>query len=349
MSQVSIAGRAIGPGCEPYVVAEVSGNHNGSLERARSIIRAAADAGAHAVKLQTYTADTLTIDVDDDRFRLSPAHDLWGGRHLYELYKQAHTPWEWHEELFELGREAGVAVFSSPFDASAVDFLEELSCPAYKVASSEIVDLPLIRLAAGTGKPVIISTGMATLAEIHAAVSAARDAGDGGVLVLSATTSYPAPVEASNVRSLPVLAAALGCPVGLSDHTAGLGASVAAVALGACLIEKHVTLRRADGGVDAGFSLEPGELQLLVEESRRGFLALGSTVIGPRASEAEGLRFRRSLFVVEDVVAGDKVSAQNVRSIRPAGGLPPDAFGIVLGREFTKDVSRGTPLTWDLV
>lgn len=349
MSTISIAGRSIGADHEPYVVAEMSGNHNGSLERAKTIVREAAKAGAHAVKLQTYTADTLTIDVDDDRFRLSSGHDLWGGRHLHDLYDEAHTPWDWHAELFALGADVGVTVFSSPFDPSAVDLLESLSCPAYKIASSEIVDLPLIRLAASTGKPVIISTGMATLAEIHAAVMAATDAGDGGVVVLSATTSYPAPVEASNLRSLPVIADALGCPVGLSDHTPGLGASVAAVALGACMIEKHVTLRRADGGVDADFSLEPEELRSLVEETRRGWLALGTARVGPRAIEAEGLRFRRSLFVVEDVSAGDVVTAQNVRSIRPAGGLPPDAIDVVLGRRFTRRVPRGTPLTWDLV
>lgn len=334
---------------EPFVVAEMSGNHNGSFDRAVAIVEQAVAAGAHAVKLQTYRADTMTIDADTERFRLSEGHQLWGGRTLYALYEQAHTPWEWHADLFALGRELGVAVFSSPFDRTAIELLETLGSPAYKIASSEIVDLPLIRLAASTGKPVILSTGMATLAEIDRAVAAAREAGNGGVAVLAATTSYPAPVESSNLRALPLLAQAFSCPVGLSDHTPGFGAAAAAVALGGSIIEKHVTVDRSAGGVDAGFSLEPSELAVLVTETRRAWQALGQPRIGPETIEAEGLRFRRSLYVVEDVREGERVTERNVRAIRPAGGLEPDAASLVMGRIFARDVDRGTPLTWDLI
>ncbi|HYN29625.1 MAG TPA: pseudaminic acid synthase, partial [Dermatophilaceae bacterium] len=320
-----------------------------SLDTALGIVRAAAEAGASAVKLQTYTADTITIDADTPAFRLSSTHELWGDRRLYELYEEAHTPWEWHRPVFDLARELGMAAFSSPFDPTAVAFLEDLDVPAYKIASSEIVDLPLIRLAAGTGKPVIISTGMASVREIAEAVEAARSTGNDQVLLLSATTSYPADPRSSNLRSLPVLAGAFEVPVGLSDHTRGIGAAVAAVALGACAIEKHVTLSRSSEGVDSAFSLEPHELAALVRESRVAWEALGEPHVGPREAEREGLRFRRSLFVVEDVRSGDPVTPANVRSIRPAGGLAPDLFPVVEGRTFRRDVERGTPLSWDLV
>ncbi|AQZ66819.1 N-acetylneuraminate synthase [[Actinomadura] parvosata subsp. kistnae] len=346
---ISIGGRAIGPGQPPYVVAELSGNHNGSLRRALDIVDAVAVAGAHAVKLQTYTPDTLTIDCDAPPFRVGDGHELWGGESLYRLFERAHTPWEWHEPIFERARELGLAAFSAPFDPTAVELLEKLGAPAYKIASSEIVDLPLIRLAAGTGKPLIISTGMATVAEIEAAVSAAREAGCTQLAVLSCTASYPAAPSESNLRALPLLAAVTGEVVGLSDHTPGIGAALAAVALGACLIEKHVTLSRDDGGVDAAFSLEPAELAALVVESERAWQSLGEVAIGPRPSEREGLRFRRSLYVVRDVRAGEPVTPENVRSIRPAGGLPPDAAGQVMGRRFTRDVPFGTPLSWDLI
>ncbi|MFG2077296.1 pseudaminic acid synthase [Nonomuraea maritima] len=346
---ITIAGRPIGPGHPPYVVAELSGNHNGSLDRALAIVDAVADAGAHALKLQTYTPDTLTIDCDAPAFRVGDGHELWGGETLYQLYQRAHTPWEWHEPIFERARERGLAAFSAPFDPTAVELLEKLGVPAYKIASSEIVDLPLIRLTAGTGKPLIISTGMATAGEVEAAVSAAREAGCTQLAVLSCTASYPAAPSESNLRSLPLLGALTGEVTGLSDHTPGLGAALAAVALGACLIEKHVTLSRADGGVDAAFSLEPAELAALVVESERAWQSLGEAVIGPRPSEREGLRFRRSLHVVRDVLAGEEVTPGNVRSIRPAGGLPPDAAIEVMGRRFTRDVPFGTPLTWDLI
>lgn len=348
MLEVRIGKHEIGPSHRPFVVAEMSGNHNGSLDRALDIVDAIAAAGAHAVKLQTYRADTITIDVDAPAFRVSEGHELWGGQTLYSLYEQAHTPWEWHEPIFRRAREAGLEVFSSPFDPTAVDLLESLDVPAYKIASSELVDLPLIELCARTGKPLILSTGMATIAEIDAAVRAARAAGAAELVVLACTASYPAAPRESNLRSLPLLAQAFGTVVGLSDHTAGLGAPIAAVALGACLIEKHVTLSRADGGVDAAFSLEPGELADLVVESERAWEALGEATVGPRPSEQEGLRLRRSLYVVADVRAGDEATGYNVRSIRPAGGLPPAAIDQILGRRFRVDAPKGTPVSWDL-
>ncbi|KAB2351742.1 pseudaminic acid synthase [Actinomadura rudentiformis] len=345
---VTVGPHSVGAGDRPFIVAELSGNHNGDLRRALAIVDAVADAGAHAVKLQTYTADTLTIDVDSPRFRIGDGHELWGGRSLYELYEQAHTPWDWHAPLFERARERGLVAFSSPFDPTAIGFLEALGAPAYKIASSELVDLPLIRLAAGTGKPLIISTGMANVGEIDAAVRAAREAGCEQLVVLGCTASYPAAPEDGNLRALPLLAETFDVPVGYSDHTPGIGVPIAAVALGACLIEKHVTLDRADGGVDSAFSLEPAELAALVVESERAWRSLGAARIGPRPGEREGLRFRRSLYVVEDVRAGEPVTDRNVRSIRPAGGLPPDAFESVCGRTFAGDVRRGTPVTWEL-
>ncbi|GAA3227342.1 pseudaminic acid synthase [Actinocorallia longicatena] len=340
--------REIGTASAPYVIAEMSGNHNGSLDRALAIVEKVAEAGAHALKLQTYRADTITIDADTEAFRISGGHGLWGGRRLHDLYEEAHTPWEWHEPIFDRARSLGLTAFSSPFDPSAVAFLEGLGVPAYKIASSEIVDLPLIRLAAATGKPLIISTGMATAGEIEAAVTAARGAGCADLVLLGCTAAYPAPIEDCDLRALPLLAEMFGVPVGYSDHTPGLGAAVAAVALGACVIEKHVTLDR-EPGVDSAFSLDPGELAALVTETGRAWRALGRARIGPRPTETEGLRFRRSLYVVADVRAGEPVSAGNVRSIRPAGGLAPDDFGRVEGRTFRRDAVKGTPLTWDLL
>jgi pseudaminic acid synthase len=338
-----------GPDKRPYIVAEMSGNHNGSLDRALALVDAAADAGADAIKIQTYTADTMTVDVKHPRFQISKGHDLWGGDYLYQLFERAHTPWDWHEPIFERARARGITPFSSPFDRTAVELLEKLDAPMYKIASSEITDLPLVRLAAGTGKPIIISTGMATVKEIAAAVEAAQQAGATDVTVLSCTASYPAPPEQTNLRRIPVLAQMLELPIGLSDHTLGIGVPIAAVAYGACLIEKHVTLDRTDGGVDSAFSLEPAELKALRVESERAWQALGSTHIGPTEAEKESLRFRRSLYVVADVKAGDPVTEQNVRSIRPTGGLAPDMIGTVLGRTFSADAAKGTPLTWDLI
>ena len=346
---LTIGGTEVGPDHPPFVVAEMSGNHDGSLDKALEIVRMAADAGAHAVKLQTYTADTITLDVDTPDFRLSADHPLWGSRRLYDLYDEAHTPWEWHEPVFELARERGILAFSSPFDPTAVGFLADLDVPAYKIASSEIVDLPLVRTAAAVGRPMVISTGMASLGEVAAAVDAARSVGNDQIVLLSATVSYPADPSASNLRGLPVLQSAFEVPVGLSDHTMGIGAAVASVAFGGCVIEKHVTMSRDEGGVDSAFSLEPAELAALVRESRTAWQALGVPRIGAREVEREGLRFRRSLWVTQDVRAGDVVSAENVRSVRPAGGLAPDDFGALDGRRFARDTAKGTRMSWDLV
>ncbi|WP_097323485.1 pseudaminic acid synthase [Paractinoplanes atraurantiacus] len=349
MTTIKIGNHLIGPGHRPYIVAEMSGNHNGSLDRALQIVDAAADAGAHALKIQTYTPDTITIDDDGPDFRLSDGHDLWGGQTLYALYQKAHTPYDWHEPIFERAAARGLTVFSAPFDATAIELLESLGAPAYKIASSELVDLPLIQLAARTGKPLILSTGMADVGDIANALKAAREAGAEQIILLACTASYPAAPEESNLRRIPVLAETFGVQVGLSDHTLGIGVPLASVAFGATLIEKHMTLARDDGGVDSSFSMTPAETRMLVDESERAWRALGTTRIGPTESEREGLRFRRSLYVVADVEAGDEVTAANVRSIRPAGGLPPAEIGRVLGRSFTRDVAKGTALSWDLI
>jgi len=346
---VTIGEHEVGAGAKPFVIAEVSGNHNGSLERALEIVDAIADSGAQAVKLQTYTADTITIDSDGPNFRIRGDHDLWGGRTLYDLYTEAHTPWEWHEPIFARARERGLTPFSSPFDPTAVELLESLGAQAYKIASAEVVDLPLIRLVASTGKPMIISSGMATLGEIDAALNAARDGGCKEMVLLACTASYPALPEDARLQSIPTLQSAFNIPIGLSDHTKGIGVSVAAVALGAVAIEKHVTLKRADGGVDSDFSLEPDELAALVTETDAARLAVGPAKFGPTAAEQDTLKVRRSLYVVEDVRAGEPVTRENVRSIRPSGGLATDLIDTVLGRTFAGDVSRGTPLTWDLI
>jgi len=346
---VPVGKTAMGPDHEPFVIAEVSGNHNGDLQRALAIVDAAAEAGAHAIKLQTYRPDTITIDADGPAFQISGDHKLWAGRNLYQLYEQAHTPWEWHEPIFERIRQHGILPFSSPFDPTAVDLLESLDAPMYKIASLEVVDLPLIRLVAEKGKPVVLSTGAADIDEIDAAVRAVRETGNEHLVVLACTSSYPASPRESHLRKIPLIADAWDVVVGLSDHTMGLGAAVAAVALGASVIEKHVTLKRSDGGVDSDFSLEPAELAALVSETKVAWEALGEPRLGPVAGEAESRRLRRSLFVVEDVRAGDVVSEANVRSIRPAGGLAPDEFRTVAGRRFATDVPRGTALTWDLI
>ncbi|GAA1688094.1 pseudaminic acid synthase [Kribbella yunnanensis] len=346
---IEIGGVPVGPEHQPFVIAEMSGNHNGDLERAKDIVRAVAESGAQALKLQTYTADTMTLDVDLPAFRLPVEHELWSSARLYDLYEEAHTPWAWHEPIFELASSLGLVAFSSAFDPTAIDFLEKLNVPAYKVASNEIGDLPLVQGMAETGKPIIISTGSATLTDIDAAVRAARATGNEQIIVLSCTASYPAPPEQSNLRAIPVLRDALDVQVGLSDHTMGIGAAIAAVALGATVIEKHVTLKRVDGGIDSAFSLEPWELESLVENTRVAQLALGKPVIGPKEAEQNVLRFRRSLYVTQDVRAGDQITRSNVRSVRPAGGLAPHLFPEVEGRSFRTDVTAGTPFTWDLL
>jgi N-acetylneuraminate synthase len=349
-SEVRLGPVTIGRDHPPFVIAEMSGNHNGDLDRALAIVDAVADSGAQALKIQTYTADTITIDADGPAFRVEDGHGLWGGRTLHQLYDEAHTPWEWHRPIFDRARQRGLLPFSSPFDPTAIELLEGLGVELYKTASAEIVDLPLIRQVARTGKPIVMSTGMATMREVAAAVEAAAGAGCTELVLLACTASYPAEPADARLHNIGLLGEAFGVPVGLSDHTLGVAVSVAAVALGAVCLEKHVTLDRTDGGVDSTFSLEPAELTRLRWESEAAWQAARSPrQIGPTDSEQAVLRLRRSLYVVQDVRAGDEVTEQNVRSIRPAGGLPPDEISTVLGRRFSRDASRGTPLAWDLV
>ena len=345
--EITIAGRRIGPDHPPYVICELSGNHNGSLERALTMIDAAADTGCDAIKIQTYTADTITLDVDRPEFRIHGG--LWDGRSLHELYREAQTPYEWHGALFERAAKRGVTLFSSPFDETAVDLLAGLDAPAYKIASFEAVDLPLIRYAAAKGKPLIISTGMANLAEIAAAREAALAGGAAGVLLLHCTSSYPATFEDANVRTVTDMAARFGCPIGLSDHTPGTAAAVAAVAMGACAIEKHFTLARADGGPDADFSLEPAEFSALVRDCKDAWAALGKVNYDLLGSERGNVQFRRSLYVVAPVKAGEVLTRANVRSVRPGNGLPPADLDKVLGRVATRDLAFGEPLDWGMV
>ena len=344
---MQIAGRSVGPGHPPLIVAELSGNHNGSLERMLELMTAAAEAGADAVKIQTYTADTLTIDHDGPDFTIRGGP--WDGRTLHDLYREAHTPWEWHPALFAKGRELGVPVFSTPFDGTALDFLEGLGNPAYKIASFELVDLPLVERVARTGKPMILSTGMADATEIGEAVNAARAAGCRELVLLHCVSAYPAPAEESNLHILTDLAERFGVVVGLSDHTLGTAVAVAAVALGAAMIEKHVTLARADGGPDAAFSLEPDELRRLCAECRTAWRALGAVDYARTPAEAASMVFRRSLYVVADVAAGEILTADHVRSIRPGHGLAPKHLPTILGRRTTRNLKRGERLAWDMV
>lgn len=339
----------VGPDAPPFIVAELSGNHNQSLDRALAIVDAAADAGAHAIKLQTYTADTMTLDVSGPDFVIAEQNSLWYGQSLFALYQQAYTPWKWHPALFARAAERGLVCFSSPFDPTAVDFLESLHVPCYKIASFENGDLPLIRKVAATGKPVIISTGMADLEDLELAVRTARDAGCRDLLLLKCTSAYPAQPETANLHTIPHMREALGVPVGLSDHTMGIGVAVAAVALGAVMVEKHFTLSRADGGVDAAFSMEPHELRALVHESEMAWRALGGVSYGATSAEAGSLRFRRSLYVVRDLAAGTVITPDDVRIVRPGYGLAPKHYEAVLGRTLREAVTRGTPLSWELL
>lgn len=349
MRAVLIGDVAIGLDHRPFVIAEMSGNHNQSLERALRIVDMAAEAGAHALKLQTYTAESLTLDLRTPDFMIDDPKSLWHGSSLFDLYKAAYTPWEWHEPIMKRARERGMIAFSSPFDESAVDFLESLDVPAYKIASFENTHHPLIRKAAGTGKPLVISTGMATLAEIHEAVDVARSAGCRDVILLKCTSSYPASPRDSNVVTVGHLRQLFGCEVGLSDHTLGIGAAVAAVAHGATVIEKHFTLDRADGGLDSAFSLEPEELRMLVEETARAWESVGTVSYGPAACETTSQQERRSLYVVQDMRAGDVFTPDQLRCIRPSFGLPPRFYDVVLGKRVTRDVKRGTPVDWSLI
>lgn len=345
--EIEIAGRKIGADHPPFVICELSGNHNGSLDRALAMVDAAADTGCDAIKIQTYTADTITMDVDRPEFRITGG--LWDGRSLYELYQEAYTPYEWHAAIFERARARGVIIFSSPFDETAVDLLAGLDAPAYKIASFEAVDLPLIRYAAGKGRPLIISTGMANLAEIEAARDAALAGGAPGVVLLHCVSSYPATFADANVRTVADMAQRFGCPVGLSDHTPGTAASVAAVAMGASVIEKHFTLARADGGPDAAFSLEPAEFKALVDDTRAAWSALGRAHYDLLGSERGNVQFRRSLYIGADVKAGEPLTRANVRSIRPGNGLAPAHLDAVLGRKAVRDLQRGEPLAWDML
>jgi N-acetylneuraminate synthase len=346
---VKIAAREIGRHSAPFVIAEMSGNHNQSLDRALAIVEAAARAGAHGLKIQTYTADTMTLDLDEGEFHIADPNSLWTGSSLYQLYQQAYTPWEWHKPIFDRARELGMIPFSTPFDASAVDFLEDLGVPCYKIASFENTDLPLIRKVAATGKPMIISTGMASVAELDETVRAARAAGCADLILLKCTSTYPATPENSNILTIPHLRALFDCEVGLSDHTHGVGVSVASVALGATVVEKHFTLSRAEGGVDSAFSLEPEELRALVTETERAWQALGQVTYGPTEKEKASLIFRRSLYIAESLPAGALLGPENVRAIRPGLGLAPKYLEHVLGRRVARAVKRGTPLTWDLL
>jgi N-acetylneuraminate synthase len=340
--EVVIAGRPIGSHHEPYVICELSGNHNGSLERALQLLEAAAATGADAVKIQTYTPDTITIDHDGPGFRIEGG--LWDGRTLYDLYGEAQTPFEWHEHLFSRARELGVTLFSTPFDESAVDLLEQLDAPAYKIASFEAVDLPLIAYVASKRKPMIISTGMANLDEIGEAVATARENGCDELILLHCVSSYPAPDEQSNVRTVPDLAERFSVVSGLSDHTFGSAVAVAAISLGGAVVEKHFTLCRADGGPDAAFSLEPDEFKTLVEDCKRAWRALGAATYDLQGCERGSIAFRRSVYVVRDVAAGQELTADNIRSIRPGYGLAPRLLPEVLGRHAARDLKRGDPL-----
>ena len=346
----NIAHRRIGPDAPPFIIAEMSGNHNQSLDRALEIVDAAAKTGAHALKIQTYTADTMTLDLREGEFFVADKNNLWQGRTLYELYAQAHTPWAWHAPIFERARQHGMIPFSTPFDTTAVDYLEDLDVACYKIASFENTDLQLIRKVAATGKPMIISTGMADLAELDETVRAARAAGCKDLVLLQCTSTYPATPLDSNLRTIPHMRDAFACEVGLSDHTMGIGVSVASVALGATVIEKHFTLSRADGGVDSTFSMEPAEMAMLVTESERAWQGLGHIQYGPAsANEATSRGYRRSLYVVRDMATGDAFTPDNLRAIRPGSGLPTKYYDQLIGKRVSKPLKRGTPASWDLI
>jgi len=346
---MNIGNKVVGVGQSPFLIAEMSGNHNQSLERALEIVEAAAKTGAHALKIQTYTPDTMTLDLDEREFHISDTKSLWAGTSLYKLYGQAYTPWEWHEAIFKRAKELGIIAFSTPFDATSVDFLESLDVPCYKIASFENTDLPLIRKVAATGKPMIISTGMASIAELDDTVRAAREAGCKDLVLLKCTSTYPATADNTNILTIPHMRELFGCEVGLSDHTMGVGVSVASVALGATVIEKHFTLNRADGGVDSSFSMETAEMTQLVVETERAWQALGQVRYGATPAEEKSIVFRRSLYVVKDLQAGEKLTADNVRAIRPGLGLPTKYLEQVLGKTVKQSVARGTALSWDMM
>lgn len=346
---MKIGDREVGRGARPYLIAEMSGNHNQSLDRAMEIVDAAAASGADAIKLQTYTADTMTLNVRAPGFVIEDPNSLWAGRQLWELYDEAHTPWDWHKPIMDRAASHGMHCFSSPFDETAVDFLEELNAPAYKIASFEITDIPLVTKVAKTGKPMIISTGMATVAEIDDAIRAAKDAGNEQIVILKCTSTYPATPENTNISTIPNMRDAFGVEVGLSDHTMGCGVSVAAVGMGAVLIEKHFTLARADGGVDSTFSLEPAEFRMLRTETERAWQSIGQVTYGGTKAEEKSRAFRRSLYIAKDLAPGDVLTPENLRIIRPGFGLPPKFYDQMLGKTVKRDAPAGTPVSWDLV
>ena len=346
---IDIAGKKIGLDHTPFIIAEMSGNHNKSLERALEIVEAAAKTGAHALKVQTYTADTLTLDVNHGDFFIEDKNSLWKGKSLYELYKEAYTPWDWHEPIMKHANELGMICFSTPFDATAVDYLEDLSVPAYKIASFENTHLPLIRKVASTGKPMIVSTGMASIAELDETVQTIRDAGCEQFILLKCTSTYPATPENSNILTIPHMRKLFNCEVGLSDHTMGIGVSVSAIAYGATVIEKHFTLNRADGGVDSAFSMEPEEMKQLVIETERAWQSLGEVKYGVSEAEKGSLTFRRSLYIAEDMKKGDMLTEKNLRIVRPGLGLAPKYYATLLGRKVKKGVKKGMAVNWDLI
>lgn len=349
MKEITIRGRRIGIGISPFIIAEMSGNHNQSLDRALEIVEAAAKAGANALKIQTYTADTMTLDLSRGEFYIDDPESLWKGKSLYDLYKEAYTPWEWHRPIFDRCSQLGIIGFSTPFDATAVEFLESLDVACYKIASFENTDIPLIRKVASTGKPMIISTGMATMSELDETVRAAREAGCEDIILLRCTSTYPATPENSNLITLPHMRDLFRCQVGLSDHTMGIGVALASVAMGATVIEKHFTLSRADGGVDAAFSLEPEEMHALVIECERAWQALGKISYGPTEKEKLSLQYRRSLYVALDMKMGEVFTRENLRAVRPGFGLPPKYYEYLIGKKVKEDVKKGTPVTWDIV
>ncbi|MGE7944155.1 pseudaminic acid synthase [Lysinibacillus xylanilyticus] len=346
---IKIGNREIGRHVKPFIIAEMSGNHNQSLERALQLVEIAAEAGVDALKLQTYTPDTITLDVHTGEFFISDYSNIWNGQSLYNLYKEAYTPWEWHKAIFDKAKELGILAFSSPFDETAVDFLETLNVPAYKIASFENVDIPLIRKVARTGKPIIISTGMASAADLDEAVSAARAEGNDQIILLKCTSTYPATPANSNLATIPHMRELFNVEMGLSDHTMGVGVSVAAVALGATVIEKHFTTSRAEGGVDAAFSMEPHELKMLVEETERAWQSVGKVTYGPTEAEKKSMNDRRSLYIGEDMKAGEVLTAKNLRNVRPGMGLPTKYYDLVLGKSIKVDAKKGTPLSWELL
>lgn len=346
MKNIKIADINVGLNSKPMVIAEMSGNHNQSLERALEIVEIAAKTGAQCLKIQTYTPDTMTLNLDEREFFISDKN-LWTGKSLYALYKEAYTPWEWHEPIFKRARSLGMVPFSTPFDDTAVDFLESLNVPCYKIASAEIIDLPLIKKVASTGKPMIISTGMATMAEIAEAIDTARKEGCKDLILLKCTSTYPAIPTDSNIITIPNMREVFDCEVGISDHTMGIGVSVACVSLGATVIEKHLTLDRSEGGVDSAFSLEPSEMEQLVKESERAWMALGNVQYGPIPAEEKSLKYRRSIYIVRDIKAGDRLTKSNIRCIRPGLGLSPKYFELLIGKTAKIDASAGSALNWE--